>query len=91
MGGEIDEFGGFASGADGGFDDAFGRSGKRDDRAIVSRVEGPVEKAHAFDLRGGDDLFDFRGVGAFREVGDALDDGFWIHRVRLRFYARFGG
>ena len=28
---------------------------------------------------GGDDLFDFGGVGAFREVGDALDDGFWIH------------
>ena len=56
--GEIDEFGGFASGADGGFDDAGGRAGDGDDGTVVSRVEGPVEQAHAFDLHGGDDLRD---------------------------------
>jgi hypothetical protein len=87
LGGEVDEFSGSAGGADGGFDDAFGRASEGDDGAVVGGVEGPVEETHAVNLRGGDDLFDFGGVGAFREVWDALDDGFWIHRVRLRFYA----
>ncbi len=45
----------------------------------MSRVERPVEQAHAFYLHGGDDLLDLGGVGAFGEVWDALDDGFWIH------------
>lgn len=77
--GEVDELSGFACGTDSGFDDAFGRAGEGDDGAVVGGVEGPVQEAHAVDLRGGDDLLDFGGVGAFREVGDALDDGFWVH------------
>jgi hypothetical protein len=79
LGGEVDELSGFACGADGGFDDASGRAGEGDDGAVVGGVEGPIEQAHAFDLGGGDDLCDLGGVGAFREVGDALDDGFWVH------------
>jgi hypothetical protein len=83
LGGEVDQLGGFACGADGGFDDSGGRAGEGDDGAVVGGIEGPVEQAHAFDLCGGDDLCDLGGVGAFREVGDALDDGFWVHGVRL--------
>jgi len=79
LGCEVDEFGGFAGGADGSLDDAAGRAGDGDDGAIVCGVERPIEEAHAFDLHGGDDLLDLGCVGAFREVWDALDDGFWIH------------
>jgi hypothetical protein len=82
--GEVDEFGGFAGGAGGCFDDARGRAGDGDDGAVVRRVEGPVEKTHAVDLHGGDDLPDLGRVGAFREVRDTLDDGFWGHDSRVR-------
>ena len=76
---EVDELGGLACGANGSFDDAGGCAGDGDDGAIVGLVEGPVEETNAFDLHGRDDLSDLGGVGAFREVGDAFDDGFWIH------------
>jgi len=76
---EVDEFGSLACSADCGFDDARGSAGYGDDGAVVGPVEGPVQQANAFDLHGGDDLADLGGVGAFREVGDAFDDGFWIH------------
>jgi hypothetical protein len=79
LGGEVDEFGSLASRAGGGLDDAGGRAGDGDDGAVVSRVEGPVQKAHTFDLHSGDDLGDLVGVDSFREVGDTLDDGFWVH------------
>ena len=45
----------------------------------MSRVEGPVEQAYSFDLHGSDDLGDLADVGAFREIGDTLDYGFWTH------------
>ncbi len=77
--GEVDEFGGFACGADRGFDDAGGSACDGDDGAIVRGVERPVEEADAFNLHGGDDLLDLGCVGSFREVGDAFDDGFRIH------------
>jgi hypothetical protein len=77
--GQIDELCGLASGSDGGFDDAGGRAGDGDDRAVVRGIERPVEEANAFDLHSGYDLFNLGDVSAFREVGDAFDDGFWIH------------
>src|SRR5260370_1863181 len=76
---EIDQFGGFACGADCGFDNAGGRAGDGDDGTVVGLVEGPVQQTNAFDLHGGDDLGDLGCVGAFGEVRDAFDDGFWIH------------
>ena len=79
LGCEVDDFGSFAGGANGSLDDAAGRAGDGDDGAIVCGVERPIEETHAFDLHGSDDLLDLGGVGTFREVWDALDDGFWIH------------
>ena len=43
--GEVDQFGGFACGADGRFDDCRRRAGDRDDGAIVRGIERPVEQA----------------------------------------------
>ena len=81
LGSEVDKFGGLAGGAGGGFDDAGGRAGDGDDGAVMRCVEGPIQQAHAFDLHRGDDLGDLGGVSAFGEVGDALDDGFWVHAL----------
>ena len=64
---------------DGSFDDSCGRAGESDNGTIVGCVERPIEETHAFDFGGGDYLLDLGGVSAFREVGDALDDGFWVH------------
>jgi hypothetical protein len=52
----------------------------------VRGVEGPVEEADAFDLHCGYDLGDLGDVSAFREVGDAFDDGFGIHFYCNVFY-----
>jgi hypothetical protein len=77
--GEIDEFGGFAGGADCGFNDTGRCAGDGDDGTVVRLVEGPVEQANTVDVHCGDDLFNFGCVVAFGEVWDAFDDGFWIH------------
>src|SRR6202034_1264932 len=79
LGGEVYEFGGLASGACRGLDDAGRGARDGDNGAVVSRVEGPVEQAYSFDLHGSDDLGDLADVGAFREIGDTLDYGFWTH------------
>jgi hypothetical protein len=77
--GEIDEFGGFAGSAHGGFYDTIGCAGDGHDGTVVRFVEGPVQQANAFDVHCGDDLSDLGCVMAFGEVWNAFDDGFWIH------------
>ncbi len=74
--GKVDELSGFACGAGSGFDNARGRAGDGNDGAVVRGVERPIKQANTLNLHGGYDLSDFSDVSAFREVGDAFDDGF---------------
>ncbi len=86
--GEVDQFGGLACSANGGFNDTLRSAGDGDYGAVMGCVERPVQQAHTFYLSGGDNLPDSGGVCAFGEVGDTLDDGFWVHRDQgsVRFY-----
>jgi hypothetical protein len=44
---QIDQFSAFLNGLKGGFDHGFGRSGKRQDRAIVIQIRGSIEQPYA--------------------------------------------
>jgi hypothetical protein len=74
LGGEVDELGGAAGGANRGFDDTGGGAGDGDDGAVVVAVQGIVEQAHALYVHGRDDGRDDFGAAAFREVGNAFDE-----------------
>jgi hypothetical protein len=76
---EVNEFGSLTRGTYGGFDDGLWRTRDGDNRTVMRRVKGPVQKTDALDLHGRDDLGNFGYVRAFGKVGDTLDDGFWVH------------
>src|SRR5580692_2993328 len=74
LGGEVDEFGRAACATDSRFDDRGGRSRDGDHRAVVVRIERPVEEAHAFDAHGAEDRLDHFRPLPFREIGHAFDE-----------------
>src|ERR1700687_2541027 len=71
--GEIDQFGGFAYPANGGFLDGFALPYECDDAAVVVGIHFAVEKINARDLHGFDNRVDFGRVAAFGKIRNAFN------------------
>src|SRR3984957_378256 len=81
MFGEVDELGGFADAAQGGFGDRFGFAGQGHDAAVVIGIAFAIENVDAGDFaHGGDDGVNLGDVAAFGKIRNTLDDA--LHRVR---------
>ena len=72
--GQVDELGGAAGAANGGFDDSGGRSGDGHDGAVVVGITGKIEQRDAIDRHGGNDRLNDGRIAAFGEVGNAFDE-----------------
>ena len=71
--GEIDQFGGLADAANGGFLNGLALADQSDDAAVVVGIHLAVEKIDAGNFHGVDDGVDFGWVAAFGKIRDAFD------------------
>jgi len=70
---KIDQLGGLAYAANGGFLNGFALAGQGDDRAVVVGIHLAVEEIDAGNLHGFDNGIDFGGVAAFGKIRNAFD------------------
>ena len=71
---EVDQFGGFADAANGGFLDRLAFADQGDDAAVVVGIHFAVEQVDAGHLHGVDDGVNFGFIAAFGEIGNAFDE-----------------
>jgi hypothetical protein len=69
-----------ADGAESGLGGAIGRGGKGDDGAVMVVIRRAVEDGGSGGSNGIGDSLDFRGIAAFRKIGDTFDQ----RRVHLK-------
>ena len=71
---EVDEFGGLAHAADGGFLNGLALADQSDDAAVVIGVHFAIEQVDAGHFHGVDDGVNFGFVAAFREIRNTFDE-----------------
>jgi hypothetical protein len=70
---EVDQFGGLAYAANGGFLNCLAVTGERDDAAIVIGIHLPVEQIDTGQFHGFDDGIDPRRIAALGEIRHAFN------------------
>ena len=71
---QINEFGGFADAADGGFGNIDGIAYQSDNTAVMVGIHLAVKKIDAVHLHGFENGVNFGFVAAFGEIGDTFDE-----------------